>query len=118
MFIKYSSSLDDMFSKLQAFKMRCLNFEEKLIKLKNLIQIIKQYYQNFFDICLPNFIVSFRYVCIVVLFLLGIGGFIFMFLKPGIKLVDSTTSFKSTSNRWRQEHKIVLLFPQISFFES
>ena len=94
MFIKYSSSLDGMLFKLKNYKIDHFNLEDKCIKFKNLIQVIKQYYQNFFEVSLPNFIVSFRYLSILLLTFLAIGGFILLFLSPSLIFQDSTTLFQ------------------------
>jgi hypothetical protein len=98
MFIKYSSSLNGICIQIQGFKARCFNFDEKCIKFKHFIQIIKYYYQNFFEVGFPNFIISIRCVSILLLFLLGIGALVLICLKPGWKFQNSATSFQFFAN--------------------
>ena len=97
MLIKYASDLRGLVQDMQikcAILNKICKLEVECIKLKNLIQILRQYYQRFFEEHLPDFIVSFRYVFVTLLFLLGVGGFVLIFAKPGLKLPNSTSSFQ------------------------
>jgi hypothetical protein len=106
--VMYSKYSDFVFEKLMTLiaYTNCFTLYFKLtdncwlyMKLKSYHNLIRYFYQKFFDKWLPDFIVTYRYVFLVGFFLLGSAGFVLVFYKPSLSLPNSAAfQFFSNSN--------------------
>jgi hypothetical protein len=102
--IRYSRSIYNYFIHLMTLSnlisisnIDCVN--SFVNAFKNVIQTIREFYENIFEKWLPNFIVSFRYYLVVFFVLLGVTGLVLMFYKPGLQLPNSSSfQFLSATN--------------------